>query len=93
MNHPAIRGSRAAATTALILGNAGLVLICFPIIDVVVSVIASALSVRAARRDLGDNFAVAVLSFNVVVLSWSLDGLAYSLWLGFYGIVLSPWPA
>jgi hypothetical protein len=88
-----VRGSRAPATTALILGIAAFVLICFPIVGVAVSVIATALAVRAVRRDLDDYFAVSVLTFNVVTLSLSMAGLAYSLWLGFYGIVLSPWPA
>jgi hypothetical protein len=91
--HAAIRGSRAPATTALILGIVAFVLICFPIMGVALSVIATALAVRAVRRDLDDYFAISVLSFNLVTLSLSLAGLAYSLWLGFYGIVLSPWPA
>jgi hypothetical protein len=92
-SHTAIRGSRAPAPTALILGIVAFVLICFPIVGVAVSVIATALAVRAVRRDLDDYFAVSVLSFNLVTMSLSFAGLAYSLWLGFYGIVLSPWPA
>ena len=92
-NHTAIRRSRAPATSALILGMVAFVMICFPIIGVAVSVIATALAVRAARRELDDYFTVAVLSSNVVTLSLSLAGLAYSLWLGLYGIVLSSWPA
>jgi hypothetical protein len=92
-SHTAIRGSRAPAASALILGIVAFVLICFPIIGIAVSVIAAVLAIRAVRRDLYDYFAVSVLSFNVVTLSLSLAGLAYSLWLGLYGIVLSPWPA
>ena len=92
-SHTAIRGSRAPATTALVLGIVAFVLICFPIMGVAISVIATVLAVRAVRRDLDDYFAVLVLSVNVVTLSLSLAALAYSLWLGLYGIVLSPWPA
>ena len=80
-SHTAIRGSRAPATTALILGIVAFVLICFPIMGVAVSVIATALAVRAVRRDLDDYFAVPVLSFNLVTMSLSFAGLAYSLWL------------
>jgi len=92
-SHTAIRRSRTASTNALILGIVAFVLICFPIVGVAISVIATALAVRAVRRDLDNYFAVSVLSFNLVTLSLSLAGLAYSLWLGMYGIVLSPWPA
>ena len=92
-SHTAIRRSRTASTNALILGIVAFVLICFPIVGVAVSVIATALAVRAVRRDLDNYFAVSVLSFNLVTLSLSLAGLAYSLWLGMYGIVLSPWSA
>jgi uncharacterized protein DUF2510 len=92
-SHTAIRGSRAPSTTALILGVVAFVLICFPIVGFAVSVIATALAVRGVRRDLDDYFAVSVLTFNLFTLSLSLAGLAYSLWLGMYGIVLSPWPA
>lgn len=92
-SHTATRGSRAPATTALIVGIVAFVLVCFPIIGAAVSVVATALAVRALRRDLDDNFAVSVVTFNVVTLSLSLAGLAYSLWLGLYGIVISPWPA
>src|SRR5436309_294447 len=52
----------------------------------------AALAVRELRRDVDDYLAVSVLSFNVVTLSLNLAGLAYSLWLGLYGIVLSPSP-
>ncbi|HYT11366.1 MAG TPA: hypothetical protein VEL12_01155 [Candidatus Nitrosopolaris sp.] len=68
-------------------------MICFPIIGVVISVVATVLAIRAARRDLDDNFTITVLTFNIITFSLSLAGLAYSLWLGLYGIVISPWPA
>jgi len=68
-------------------------MICFPIVGVVTSVVATALAVRTARHDLDDYFTVSVLTFNVITFSLSLAGLAYSLWLGLYGIVISPWPA
>ena len=91
-SHTAIRGSRARPISALIPGIVAFVLICSPILGVAASVIATALAVRALRRDLDDYLAVSVLSFNAVVLSLNLAGLAYSLWLGLYGIVLSPSP-
>ena len=92
-SHTATRGSRAAAATALSLGMVGFALICFPIMGVVTSIVATALAIRAARRDLDDYFTIAALTFNVITFSLSLAGLAYSLWLGLYGIVISPWPA
>ena len=60
---------------------------------VVSSVVATALAIRVAHRDLDNYFTISVLTFNLITLSLSLAGLAYSLWLGFYGIVISPWPA
>jgi len=68
-------------------------LICFPITGVGLSLIVLAMAIRAARRNPDDYFAVAVLTFDVITLSLALAGLAYSLWLGLYGLVLSPWPA
>lgn len=92
-SHTATRGSWGAAATALSLGIVAFVMICFPIIGVVISVVATVLAIRAARRDLDDNFTITVLTFNIITFSLSLAGLAYSLWLGLYGIVISPWPA
>jgi len=57
-SHTAIRRSRTPSTTALSLGIVAFVLICFPIGGVAVSVIATALAVRAVRRDLDNYFAV-----------------------------------
>jgi len=92
-SHTATRRTRVAATNALILGIVAFVLICFPIMGVASSVVATALAIRAARRDIDDYFTISVLTFNVITFSLSLAGLAYSLWLGLYGIVISPWPA
>jgi uncharacterized protein DUF2510 len=92
-SHSATRRTRAAPTNALILGIVAFVLICFPIMGVASSVVATALAIRVARRDIDDYFTISVLTFNVITFSLSLAGLAYSLWLGLYGIVISPWPA
>lgn len=91
--HTLKRTSGARATAALSLGIVGFVMICFPIVGVAISVVATVLGIRATRRNPDDNFAISVLTFNVVAFALCLDGLAYSLWLGFYGVVLSPWPA
>ncbi|HEX2679732.1 MAG TPA: hypothetical protein VHQ03_00400 [Candidatus Dormibacteraeota bacterium] len=71
----------------------GFALICFPIIGVVVTLASTVVAITATRRDPDDYFTVSVLTADVIAFSLALAGLAYSLWLGLYGIVISPWPA
>ena len=92
-SHTFRRPAPAATKAALTLGIVGFVFICFPILGVVLTLAATVLAIIAARRDRDDNFTVSVLTFDVIAFSLSLAGLAYSLWQGLYGIVISPWPA
>jgi hypothetical protein len=88
-----VRRSSVAGYRALTLGIAAFVLICFPMVGALLAIVATATAVRAVRRNRDDNVAVSALSVNIVTLSLALAAVAYSIWLGLDGIVISPWPA
>jgi hypothetical protein len=50
------------------------------------------MAIREVHRNRDDNFSITVLSVNCVVLALAVTGLAYSLWIGMYGIIISPAP-
>jgi hypothetical protein len=92
-SHVAVRRSSDAAYVALALGIVAFVMIGFPIVGALFSIAATATAVRARRRNRDDNVAVSALIFNTFTLSLALAAVVYSVWLGLYGIVISPWPA
>ena len=90
--HTAIRHSNHLASGAITLGIAGFVLIYFPIFSLLLSTSATLIAIGGVRENRDDTFAVLVLSINTAVLSLSVFALAWSIWAGLYGIVISPAP-
>ena len=90
--HTAVRNSH-LASGAITLGIAGFVLIYFPIVSLLLSTSATLIAIASVRENRDDTFAVLVLSINTVVLSLRVVALAWSVWTGLYGIVISPAPA
>jgi hypothetical protein len=81
------------ATGAMTLGIAGFVLIYFPIFGLLLSICATVMAIGAVRQDRDNAFAVSVLSISAFVLSLDAFAFAWSVWVGLYGIVISPSPA
>jgi hypothetical protein len=86
------RKGKAGAKTALTLGTTGFVLIFSPIVGALVSIVSIAMAIREVHRNRDDNFSITVLSVNCVVFALAVTGLEYSLWIGLYGILISPAP-
>lgn len=76
----------------MVLGIAGFVLICFPLLGLLVSIVATALAVYVVRKNPDDGLTVTVLSVNAFTLSLAFAAVAWSFWMGLYGIVLAPAP-
>jgi hypothetical protein len=81
------------ATGAMTLGIAGFVLIYFPIFGLLLSICATVMAIGGVRQDRDNAFAVSVLSISAFVLSLDAFAFAWSVWVGLYGIVISPSPA
>ena len=86
----AVRRSKALSFGALTLGIAAFFSIYFPILAVLQATAATGMAIVAVRQNRNDNFAVLVLSINVVVLSLDAAALVWSVWVGLLGIVIAP---
>jgi hypothetical protein len=80
------------AGTAVVLGIAGFVLICFPLLGMLVSIVATALAVYVVHRNPDDGLTVTVLSVNAFTLSLAFAALAWSFSMGLFGLALAPAP-
>ena len=92
-NHAARRDTNeTVAGAAVVLGIAGFVLICFPLLGMLVSIVATALAVYVVHRNLDDGLTVTVLSVNAFTLSLAFAALAWSFSMGLFGLALAPAP-
>jgi hypothetical protein len=92
-SHVALPGAETAeAYGALTLGLTGFVMIWFPFIGVLLSIAGTALAIHAVGHSRDEYFPVVALCINAVTLSLAVAALAWSFWVGLYGIAVAPWP-